>query len=224
MSQERSSATLNELHDRLGAMIDQIGQPDYSLRELVNGLCEVRDDLLRLVPSAVTRVPDPDNICDACAGTGTPASGGICMCGGSGKMSDAARYLREKLVASSTTESSWVAAEKAKADAYEAAATICEEMSYPPEGRDRWANKEEEWAAIKLEDAAKAIRERKAKVCQVTQAAIFTGQQISPSSASTESSHPYCSHCKGPAMSMGGCMYEQCPVKNHRSDSKGLDK
>lgn len=38
-----------------------------------------------------------ENMCDACAGTGKPASGEPCMCGGSGKMSDAARYLRERL-------------------------------------------------------------------------------------------------------------------------------
>lgn len=75
----------------------------------------------------------------------------------------------------SATLATWAEAEKARADAYEAAARICEEMSYPPEGRDRWANKEEEWAAIKLEDAAKSIRERKAKVCHVTQAATGHG-------------------------------------------------
>ena len=39
------------------------------------------------------------NICDACAGTGTPTSGPGCMCGGSGKMSDAAHYLRERYAA-----------------------------------------------------------------------------------------------------------------------------
>lgn len=39
-----------------------------------------------------------ENMCDACAGTGTPNSGLPCMCGGTGKMSDAARYLREQLV------------------------------------------------------------------------------------------------------------------------------
>lgn len=42
-----------ELHDRLGAMIDQVGQPDYSLRELVEGLRAVRTDLLALSESAV---------------------------------------------------------------------------------------------------------------------------------------------------------------------------
>lgn len=65
----------------------------------------------------------------------------------------------------------WAEVEKAKADAYEAAATLVEEMSHPPEGQERWHGTDNEWAAIKLEDAAKAIRERKAKVCQVTQVA-----------------------------------------------------
>lgn len=35
-----------------------------------------------------------EDMCDACAGTGKPASGVPCMCGGTGKMSDAARWLR----------------------------------------------------------------------------------------------------------------------------------
>lgn len=39
-----------------------------------------------------------DNMCDACAGTGEAISGKPCMCGGTGKMSDAAIYLREQLV------------------------------------------------------------------------------------------------------------------------------
>ena len=71
---------------------------------------------------------------------------------------------------SAIAQSTWVEAEKAKADAYEAAARICEEMSYPPDGQERWHGTDNEWAAIKLEDAAKAIRERKAKVCHVTSA------------------------------------------------------
>ena len=37
------------------------------------------------------------NQCDACAGTGEPISGGKCMCGGSGLMSDAAIYLRSRV-------------------------------------------------------------------------------------------------------------------------------
>lgn len=42
-----NSDLVKRLHDRLGGMINQIGQPDYSLRELINGLREVRDDLLK---------------------------------------------------------------------------------------------------------------------------------------------------------------------------------
>jgi hypothetical protein len=45
---ESSRSRLRELHDRLGSMIDQVGHPDYSLRELVDGLREVRDELLAL--------------------------------------------------------------------------------------------------------------------------------------------------------------------------------
>ncbi len=39
-----------------------------------------------------------ENMCDACAGTGDPGSGKPCMCGGSGRMSDAAAYLRECMI------------------------------------------------------------------------------------------------------------------------------
>lgn len=39
-----------------------------------------------------------ENMCDACAGTGKPISGLSCQCGGSGKMSDAAVYLRDELI------------------------------------------------------------------------------------------------------------------------------
>lgn len=39
-----------------------------------------------------------ENVCDVCFGTGIPESGHPCMCGGSGKMSEAALYLRESLV------------------------------------------------------------------------------------------------------------------------------
>ena len=40
---------------------------------------------------------EADNMCDVCAGTGKPLSNKPCMCGGTGKMSDAARYLRREL-------------------------------------------------------------------------------------------------------------------------------
>lgn len=39
------------------------------------------------------------DMCDACAGTGTPTSKLPCMCGGTGRMSDAAYYLRAQLAA-----------------------------------------------------------------------------------------------------------------------------
>ena len=42
------------------------------------------------------------NHCDACGGTGKPVSGGACMCGGSGRMSDAALTLRADLAAERT--------------------------------------------------------------------------------------------------------------------------
>lgn len=48
MSDDKAPCSARRLHDRIGAMIDQVGQPDYSLRELVDGLREVRDDLMRL--------------------------------------------------------------------------------------------------------------------------------------------------------------------------------
>lgn len=38
------------------------------------------------------------DICDACGGEGVTASKILCMCGGTGKMSDAARWLREQLL------------------------------------------------------------------------------------------------------------------------------
>lgn len=38
------------------------------------------------------------DICDACGGEGAPLNGLLCMCGGTGKMSDAGRWLREQLV------------------------------------------------------------------------------------------------------------------------------
>jgi len=46
-----------------------------------------------------------ENTCDACAGTGKPISGKPCMCGGSGKMSDAAKYLRKEVFRLSADDS-----------------------------------------------------------------------------------------------------------------------
>lgn len=40
-----------------------------------------------------------ENACDACGGTGVPTSGGLCMCAGTGKLSEAARlFLRPMLM------------------------------------------------------------------------------------------------------------------------------
>src|SRR5258706_3163690 len=44
--------------------------------------------------SALTAAQE-ENKCDACMGRGIPTSHLPCMCGGTGKASDAARYLRE---------------------------------------------------------------------------------------------------------------------------------
>jgi hypothetical protein len=40
-----------------------------------------------------------ENVCDVCAGSGTPASGGECICGGTGMASRAVPYLRNQLFA-----------------------------------------------------------------------------------------------------------------------------
>ena len=50
------SATANaravaEWHDRLGAMLDHAGHPDYSLREMFAGLRQLRDDMIAAAPS-----------------------------------------------------------------------------------------------------------------------------------------------------------------------------
>src|ERR1035437_399521 len=43
------------------------------------------------------RQAETANQCDACLGNGKPLSGVPCMCGGTGKMSASALYLREQL-------------------------------------------------------------------------------------------------------------------------------
>ena len=63
MNEKRHAATpqrLKELHDQLGAMIDQVGHPDYSLRELVDELRDIRNELLRAAQSeTVEPTPGP---------------------------------------------------------------------------------------------------------------------------------------------------------------------
>jgi hypothetical protein len=41
-----------EWHDRLGAMLDHAGHPDYSLREMFAGLRQLRDDMIATLPEA----------------------------------------------------------------------------------------------------------------------------------------------------------------------------
>lgn len=65
-------------------------------------LARLREGLY--VPADVLAVCDAleqawrENICDACAGTGKPTSRRPCMCGGTGKMSDAVCGLRAEIV------------------------------------------------------------------------------------------------------------------------------
>jgi hypothetical protein len=47
MSSERE--LLREWHDQLGAMIDQIGHPDYSLREMVESMRNLRDEMFTIL-------------------------------------------------------------------------------------------------------------------------------------------------------------------------------
>ena len=44
------TAKVREWHDRLGAMLDQAGHPDYSLREMFAGLRQLRDEMLAAAP------------------------------------------------------------------------------------------------------------------------------------------------------------------------------
>jgi hypothetical protein len=62
------------------------------------GACDTPPLVFHDRPEQCIEALKRDNICDACAGTGKPIGGGQCMCGGSGKMSDAASYLRVQLV------------------------------------------------------------------------------------------------------------------------------
>ena len=78
-------------------LVDSAGNDLFSPRfcNSITTLCDMALDSIKLrEENARLR---GDNTCDACAGTGTPTSGLQCMCGGTGRMSDAARYLRERL-------------------------------------------------------------------------------------------------------------------------------
>ena len=52
--------------------------------------------LMARIATQETATARGDNVCDACLGE--PLTTGPCMCGGSGQMSEAARYLRTELV------------------------------------------------------------------------------------------------------------------------------
>lgn len=68
--------------------------------------CAYRDessDIRRVLRQASTLIAElraarAENMCDACGGNGVPVSLAPCMCGGTGKMSDAARILRRDLI------------------------------------------------------------------------------------------------------------------------------
>jgi hypothetical protein len=54
------------------------------------------EDQVQLVAKTL-QAARSENMCDACAGEGQPIPGAPCMCGGTGRMSVAALYLREQL-------------------------------------------------------------------------------------------------------------------------------
>lgn len=56
---------LHRWHDQLGAMIDQVGQPDYSLREMVDGLRQIRDEMLQSTSAPQSETPRGDTAKEA---------------------------------------------------------------------------------------------------------------------------------------------------------------
>ena len=60
-------------------------------------VAESVEQLTALLAGAEAIRQQQADVCDACGGTGTPTSGLPCMCKGTGKMSEAARTLREQL-------------------------------------------------------------------------------------------------------------------------------
>ena len=71
-------------------------QHDEYLRVL--GLVADRAEYISAAEAEIAALK-AENMCDACAGSGKPISGAPCMCGGTGRMSGAARYLREQMLA-----------------------------------------------------------------------------------------------------------------------------
>ena len=48
MKPDEAVELLRQYHDQLGACIDQVGHPDYSLREMVTNLREIRNSMFDL--------------------------------------------------------------------------------------------------------------------------------------------------------------------------------
>jgi len=86
---ERVERERDELSGRFEACFKQMEFAEHNWG-LVQTECETRRTQLERL--------ERWNMCDACAGTGEPISGKPCMCGGSGKASDALQYLREEVV------------------------------------------------------------------------------------------------------------------------------
>lgn len=84
-------AALPEGDAKLIAAVDAAllrGSDDWQTMAMLLGRCRTRLS----APSSTDT-----NICTACAGTGTPASGLPCMCGGTGKATVAVDYLMQRL-------------------------------------------------------------------------------------------------------------------------------
>jgi len=69
-----SNDALREWHDSLGAMIDQAGHPDYSLREIVEGLRNIRDEMMAFAKNDKRQLP-----CATCPNPPSCAEYGDCQ-------------------------------------------------------------------------------------------------------------------------------------------------
>lgn len=80
---------LGSLEDRMQELLARVAS------EYRNGHAAGMEAAMESVAALRARVEA--EACDACAGTGKTTHGGPCMCGGSGRMADAARYLRARV-------------------------------------------------------------------------------------------------------------------------------
>ena len=62
MTDKLCGDALQSWHDRLGAMIDQVGHPDYSLREMVDGMRQIRDEMIVLRAAPPTTKPSGEAV------------------------------------------------------------------------------------------------------------------------------------------------------------------